>query len=132
MSTTNATKRYLDARVAVEVAEQALAQAEQALKEAYARTGIDSSILDGKKVSIVRSEREKYSADLLKGLVDSEVFDKVSKIEIDSKKFRAAVELGVITDEVAKAVTKVTLVEAVRVNEVAPVTLISDTKQFVA
>lgn len=119
MNTIQATKAYLEAREALEVAEKAKAQAEALLKEALAKAGTSFSIVEGVKVSIVQGERPNYDAEALRDLVSPNLFRKVTKATVDTKKFRSAVELGSITPEVAEAVTKVTPYEQVRVTEVA-------------
>ena len=120
MATLNeATRAFIAAREAVEQAQKALANAEVQMKEAFTRTGVDTNIVDGKKVILVRSEREKFDASALAELVNQTTFAKVTKVEVDSKKFRAAVELGDIPSTVKAAVTSVTEVEAVRVYDIA-------------
>ena len=116
---TEATKQYLSARQAVEVAQQALAQAEAIMKQSFAQNGVDFNIVDGQKVSIVKSDRAKYSVEALKGLVSDKLFKKVTKVEVDGKKFKSAVELGDIKADVAEAVITYTAVEAVRVYDIA-------------
>ena len=116
---TDATKQYLSAREALEVAQQALAQAEAIMKESFAQNGVDFNIVDGQKVMVVRSERAKFAVDALKGLVSDKLFKKVTKVEVDSKKFKSAVELGDIKSDVAEAVTTYTAVEAVRVYDIS-------------
>ena len=110
---------YIAARKALEVAEQAKAQAEAILKEAFARDGVDFGIADGVKVTLVQGERPTYDAEALAELVSPAVFKKVTKATIDGKKFKSAVELGTIKSEVAEAVTKVTQYEQLRVTEIA-------------
>lgn len=120
MATLNeATRAFIAAREAVEQAQKALANAEVQMKEAFTRTGVDTNIVDGKKVILVRSEREKFDASALAELVNQTTFAKVTKVEVDTKKFRAAVELGDIPSTVKAAVTSVTEVEAVRVYDIA-------------
>lgn len=114
-----ATRQFLAAREAAQVAAAALAKAEAALKEQFTRRGVDTNTLDGQKVIIVRSERAKYDTNTLLEIVPAQIAETVTKVEIDAKKFRAAVELGIITDEVAEQVTTITQVEAVRVYDIA-------------
>lgn len=116
---TDATKQYLTARQAVEVAQQALAQAEAIMKESFAQNGVDFSIVDNQKVMIVKSDRAKYSVEALKGLVSDKLFKKVTKTEVDGKKFKSAVELGDIKSDVAEAVITYTAIEAVRVYDLS-------------
>lgn len=117
MNTTQATINYLEARKALEVAEKAKAQAEAILKEVLAKNGAEFSVVEGVKVAVVKGERPNYDAEALRDLVSPNLFRNVTKAAVDTKKFRAAVELGKITDEVAEAITTVTHYEQVRVTE---------------
>jgi len=117
MNTTQATINYLEARKALEIAEQAKAQAEAILKEVLAKTGTDFSVVDGVKVAVVKGERPNYDAEALRDLVSPNLFRTVTKAAVDTKKFRAAVEIGKITSEVADAITTVTHYEQIRVTE---------------
>ncbi len=119
VSINEATRAFIAAREAAEAAAKALAKAEATLKESFVRTGIDHNIVGGQKVIIVRSLREKFDADALRNLVDGETFTKVTKVEVDAKRFRAAVTLGAVPAGVVDAVTKVTPVEAVRIYDIA-------------
>jgi hypothetical protein len=115
---TQATKDYLSAREAVEIAEKALANAEAILKQSYAQNGVDFNIVEGKKVIIVKSQRPTYNLETLKGLVSGALLKKVTKTVIDGTKFKALVAVGDIKHDVAETVTTLTEVEAVRVYEV--------------
>lgn len=117
MNTTQATINYLEARKALEVAEKAKAQAEAILKEVLAKNGAEFSVVEGVKVAVVKGERPNYDAEALRDLVSPNLFRNVTKAAVDTKKFRAAVELGKITNEVAEAITTVTHYEQVRVTE---------------
>jgi PP-loop superfamily ATP-utilizing enzyme len=117
MNPSTVAKAYLVAREALEVAEKAKAEAEAILKEALARAGVDFAIADGMKVTVVQGERPAYDAEALRDLVSPAVFKKVTKSAIDGKKFKSAIEVGVIKSDVADAVTKVTAYEQVRVTD---------------
>jgi PP-loop superfamily ATP-utilizing enzyme len=117
MNTTQATINYLEARKALEVAEQAKAQAEAILKQTLAQNGVEFSVVDGTKVAVVKGERPNYDAEALRELVSPALFRTVTKATVDAKKFRSAIELGKIKDDVAGAVTSVTHYEQVRVTE---------------
>lgn len=112
------TSEYLAKREAVETAEKALAQAEALLKQSFAQNGVDFNIVNGKKVSLVKSIRNTYNAEALKGLISDRLFKKVTKVAVDGTKFKSAVALGDIKHDVAGAVTTETEVEAIRVYEV--------------
>lgn len=106
MNTLEAGQKFLEAQKALEVAQQAKAQAEEILKEALAKRGTDTVIVGNEKVTLITANRRSYNIKTLTELVSSAVLKKVTKTEIDSKKFLSAVELGVIKADVAEAVTK--------------------------
>lgn len=112
------TNDYLAKREALVTAEKALAQAEAILKQSFAQNGVDFNIVNGKKVSLIKSIRNTYNAEALKGLISDKLFKKVTKVAIDGTKFKSAVALGDIKHDVAGAVTTETEVEAIRVYEV--------------
>lgn len=110
-----ATAEFVKAKQALEAAEKAKAQAELALKQAFDANGVESFIVDGTRVTIVTAERASYDADALADMISAALLKQVTKRSVDSKKFRAAVELGKITPEVAEAVTSTTPYQSVRV-----------------
>lgn len=108
MTLTQTTLNFIEARKAREEAEQAEAQALAELKEAYALAGITYNVEAGKKVALIESTRAKYDAEKLAGLVSPTTLRKVTKTEVDTKKFRSAIEVGVVKPDVAEAVTSYT------------------------
>ena len=52
-------------------------------------------------------------------LVSDKLFKKVTKVEVDGKKFKSALELGDIKADIAEAITTFTAVEAVRVYDIS-------------
>jgi hypothetical protein len=54
---------------------------------------------------------------MLKDLVSDKVFKTVTKFAVDGKKFKSAVEVGVIKADIAQAVTTITAYEQIRVTE---------------
>lgn len=115
--TTSTAKAVLAKREALAIAEKELAQAEASFKIELAKEGVDFAVVDGVKVAVVRGERPSYNAELLKGLVSDKVFKTVTKSAVDGKKFKSAVEVGVIKADVADAVTTITAYEQIRVTE---------------
>ena len=115
--TTSTAKAVLAKREALAIAEQELAQAEASFKLELAKEGVDFAVVDGTKVAVVRGERPSYSVELLKDLVSDKVFKTVTKFAVDGKKFKSAVEVGVIKADVADAVTTITAYEQIRVTE---------------
>ena len=82
-----------------------------------AKEGVDYAVVDGVKVAVVKGERPSYSVEILKDLVSDKVFKTVTKSAVDGKKFKSAVEVGVIKADVADAVTTITAYEQIRVTE---------------
>ena len=108
MNTLQAGQMFLEAERALEVAKQAKAQAEEILKEALAKNGTETVIVGNEKVMLITANRRSYNLKTLTDMVSSAVLKKVTKTEIDGKKFLSAVELGIIKGDVAEAVTKST------------------------
>lgn len=119
MNTTQAATAFIQAKEALEQAEKAKAQAEALLKEAYAKAGVDFTIVDGVKVAVIEAVRESYDAETLAEMVSGALYKLVTKPTVDSKKFRSAVDLGKIKPEVAEAVTKQTPYTSVRISPVS-------------
>lgn len=115
--TTSTAKAVLAKREALEIAQQELAQAEASFKLELAKEGVDYAVVDGIKVAVVKGERPSYSVEMLKDLVSDKVFKTVTKFAVDGKKFKSAVEVGVIKADVAQAVTTITAYEQIRVTE---------------
>lgn len=122
MTTINLAKvaqQWLEARNALEALEQTKAQLEATIKEAFASKGVDSYVLMGQKIALVSGERAKYDAELLKELVSPATFKKVTKTEVDGKKFKASIEVGLIANDVAQSVTTLTPYTQLRVTQLA-------------
>lgn len=108
MNTLQAGQMFLEAERALEVAKQAKAQAEEILKEALAKNGTETVIVGNEKVMLITANRRSYNLKTLTDMVSSATLKKVTKTEIDGKKFQSAVELGIIKSDIAEAVTKST------------------------
>jgi hypothetical protein len=119
-------------REALELAKAELEVAEQAFKQDLARSGASFIVVDGVKVAVVKGERPNYSVEVLKELVSDKVFKTVTKPAVDGKKFKSAVEVGLIKADVAEAVTTVTPYEQIRVTELKGVSSESVTADKVA
>lgn len=115
-----ATRLYLLAKEANTQAEAKKKEAEQALREALAHAGISTSVVDGMKVAIVDGERKSYDADKLAMLVKPATYKKVTKPVVDGEMLESAVAIGIITQEVADTVTKVTTYSQVRTTAISP------------
>jgi len=116
---TQVTINLIKAREALEAAKQAEAVAQAELKEAYAQKGITFNVVDGLKVALERKARKNYDTEALFGMVSAEVFEAVTKTAIDGTLLKSAVKMGLVTNEVANAVTQATEYESVRVTDVA-------------
>jgi hypothetical protein len=119
-------------REALELAKAELEVAEQAFKQDLARSGASFIVVDGVKVAVVKGERPNYSVEVLKELVSDKVFKTVTKPAVDGKKFKSAVEVGLIKADVADAVTTVTPYEQIRVTELKGASSESVTAEKVA
>jgi hypothetical protein len=119
-------------REALELAKAELEIAEQAFKQDLARSGASFIVVDGVKVAVVKGERPNYSVEVLKELVSDKVFKTVTKPAVDGKKFKSAVEVGLIKSDVAEAVTTVTPYEQIRVTELKGASSESVTAEKVA
>lgn len=119
-------KQWLELREQLEQLERAKAQLESELKEFFASTGADSYVIDNTKIAFIEGERPKYDALTLQRIVSPAIFKKVIKTEVDGKKFKSALELGLINEETAEAVTTITPYTQLRVTELAKVA--DDTK----
>lgn len=123
MNAPTSAREYLAARAALEAAQAVLAQAEQTLKEQLARAGVDSVISGDTKVSVVHGVRPKYDADVLVGLVedgvvDADLFDRVTSVAVNGKAWKAAAEIGLISETVADKVVTTTEYTQVRVSQI--------------
>ena len=128
MNTKTATKLYIEARNAFEIAEAIKKNAEAEMKKALAQEGLDFAIVDGMKVTVVQGERPNYNAEVLRSLVDEATFEAVTKVAVDGSKMKSAIKVGMVTNEVAEAVTTVTYYDQVRVTEVAQAEVAQATK----
>ena len=117
LSPSAATIAYLATREALEVAEKALAEAEAMMKVSFAQNGVDRAVANGVQVAIVSGSRPSYDVEKLADLVSPKILKTVTKLAVDGKKFKSAVEVGMIQADVAESVTKVTEYEQVRVTE---------------
>jgi hypothetical protein len=111
-------KEWLTLRESLEQLELQKASLEATLKEFFQTTGEDAYVHNGTKIAYVEGERAKYDTEALRDLVSPATFKKVIKTEVDGKKFKGALELGLITSEVAEAITTITEYTQLRVTEV--------------
>lgn len=118
MPTTNIVRQYLVARDALAEAEQIKAKAEAAMKEAFASDGIDSLVVDGRKVTVTRKERLSVSAELLASKVSREWFRKLTTPSVKLPALRAALELGKLPESLVEEVGTTTVYDEVRVTAV--------------
>ena len=120
LSVEQATRLYLTAKEASAQAEQAKKEAETELRKALASAGISVSVVDGVQVAIVEGERKSYDADKLAMLVKPATYKKVTKPTVDAEMLASAVAVGIISQEVADTITKVTTYSQVRTTALSP------------
>jgi hypothetical protein len=70
---------------------------------------------DGTRVKVVVQERTTFDLDILTDNVAPATLDKVTKVSADTSKVRKAVEMGLISPEVAEFAANVSEVVSVRV-----------------
>lgn len=98
---TEAGKKFLAAKEALALAEEAKAEADRILKEMLDQAGTDHVVVGDEKVVLVEMPGDRYDADTLRDLVSPATFKKITKVSVDSKKIKAAIEIGTITQDVA-------------------------------
>jgi len=108
-----ATKAFLDALTAKELAEQAYDEAKSLIIETYAEAGINESELAELRVLVVPSQNRSWDTDKLKKLVSPAVFRRLTKPKVDTKAWDSAEAKNEIPKRVIKAVVSFT--ESVRV-----------------
>lgn len=118
MSTTSIVRQYLAARDALAEAEQAKAKAEAAMKEALASEGVDSLVVDGRKVTVTRKERLSVDVEALAAKVSRDWFRKLTAPAVKIAAFRSAVSLGSLPADLVDEVSTATVYDEVRVTAV--------------
>lgn len=106
---------FLEASLAVKAAQALLDEVEARLTAAMQVGGVKSTVTGGHKITLVEGERATHDATILADLVSPAMFKTVTKPAIDSKKFKAAIELGKIAEDIAEACTKRTPYTSIRV-----------------
>jgi hypothetical protein len=117
---------YLEAYKALKDAEAEIQHLEARLIEALQLSGVKSTVIDGHKITLVEGERPKYNTEALADLVSPALFKSVTKPAIDGKKFKAAMELGKIADDIAEAVTTKTPYANLRVTPSVAETIVPE------
>lgn len=118
VSTTSIVRQYLAARDAYAQAEQVKAKAEAAMKEALACEGIDSLVVDGRKVTVTRKERLSVDIEALAAKVSRDWFRKLTAPAVKMTAFRSAMSLGSLPADIVEEVTTATVYDEVRVTSV--------------
>jgi len=106
---------FIEAHKAAKAAQALLDEIEARLIGALQIGGVKSTIVDGHKITLVEGERPTYDAVALADLIKPALFKTVTKPAIDTKKFKAAIELGKIAQDIADACTKKTPYANIRV-----------------
>lgn len=94
-------EQFLAAREALAVAEAAKKEADRLMREAFEKAGAESIIVGAEEVRLVPMPGDRYDAETLRGLVSPTVFKKITAVTVDNKKLKAAVEVGMVAQEVA-------------------------------
>lgn len=94
-------EQFLAAREALAVAEAAKKEADRLMREAFDKAGAESIIVGAEEVRLVPMPGDRYDAETLRGLVSPTVFKKITAVAVDNKKLKAAVEVGMVAQEVA-------------------------------
>lgn len=112
-----AVTEYLQAREDAAKADEVLKQAENAMRLAMAGASVQSAIVSGVKVSLVEGRRPSYDAEKLQQMVKPNLFKTLIKTVIDGEKFKAALKLGTLPQDIADACTKYSEYTQVRVTQ---------------
>jgi len=96
-----AAKQFLAAREALAVAEAAKKEADRIMREAFEKADSESVVIGDDEVRLVPMPGDRYDAETLRGLVSPTVFKKVTAVTVDNKKLKAAVEVGMVAQDVA-------------------------------
>lgn len=106
---------YIAAKEALEAAEVAKKRAEATMKNLMAGSGIHSVTVDNTIVTVSETTRTSYDTEALSALISAHTFKKVTKPTVDAEAFRAAVAVGLISEDVVDTVAKTTTFSTVRV-----------------
>lgn len=123
---------FLEASLAVKAAQALLDEIEARLTVAMQSGGVKSTVVDGHKITLVEGERSTHDATILADLVSPALFKSVTKPAIDSKKFKAAIELGKIANDIAEACTKRTPYTSIRITASTVESTVKSTSEKVA
>jgi hypothetical protein len=112
-------KQYVAALEALSSAEKAVAVAKELLTEAVAEAGVSEVTIDGKKVAIITAVRRNFLVEKLKGLVNANTFEAVTKTAVEPKAFDKAKKAGDISAEIEEAVVNPTAYTRIVVTDIA-------------
>jgi hypothetical protein len=112
-------KQYVAALEALSSAEKAVAVAKELLTEAVAEAGVSEVTIDGKKVAIITAVRRNFLVEKLKGLVNANTFEAVTKTAVEPKAFDKAMKAGDISAEIEEAVVNPTAYTRIVVTDIA-------------
>ena len=85
------------------------------LKDMMHESGVTSVTLDEVTIELATPARRSFDAQVLKDLVSSAVFNKVTKPTVDTQLMDAAIKMGTIKPEVVDQVTKKTESKQIRI-----------------
>jgi hypothetical protein len=113
----NTVQILVNAKRALELAEQAYDSAKAQFEAQVAETGEKSVTVDGVTVSLVSAERRSFDVAELAKHITASTYQTVTKVSVEPKAFDIARKAGEITEATEKAVTTITHYNQVRVTE---------------
>lgn len=121
----DAATEVADIRHAIEMLKNSLAEAEETLKIAYAKAGVDVAYTPaGEAVRIVASPTTSVDAEALKASVSARLWNQLRSDSIAMPKYHSARKMGRISDDIAAAVESIndrTLIRVIAAKD-SPVT----------
>lgn len=112
---TEIAKRWMNAKKKLEEVEKTFKELDESLKKLMQECKLKSIKVGTETIEISTPSRRSFDAEMLKTLVSSAVFSKITKPTVDTQLMDAAIKLGTIKPEVADQVTKHTNYTQLRV-----------------
>lgn len=113
----NTVQTLVNAKRALELAEQAYESAKAQFEAQVAETGEKSVTVDGVTVALVSAERRTFDVAELAKHITASTYEAVTKVSVDPKAFDKARKSGDITEATETAVVTITHYNQVRVTE---------------
>lgn len=110
-----AATNWLKLKEELDSAERHFKVLDEILKDMMHESGVTSVTVDDVTIELATPARRSFDAQMLKDLVSSAVFNKVTKPSVDTQLMDAAIKMGTIKQEVVDKVTKKTEYRQIRV-----------------